>query len=163
MRKTKSVKAMRDGAVILSLILSLIIPLTALAGEKKADTGQAVSITGMQFLTDTGDEALLMITGSSGGGSPKFREELVRLEGKDWLRIRMNPAILSEEKRIRLDSLIIGEVRLEHDPEEKEAVLISLELLPVMLSYSVSSVKNSSNLMVSVTNLDRKTAQTEKP
>jgi hypothetical protein len=138
------------------LLLSLVSPWTAFGDEKKPEASQPVSITGIQFLTDTGDEAMLMINGSPVDGGMQFAEELVSAGGKEWLRIRMRPAVVREEKRFRLDSEIIGEVRLENDPAEKGAVVVSLELLPVVLTYSVSGVKNSSSVMVSVSSLDQK-------
>ncbi|NTU41735.1 MAG: hypothetical protein HGA78_01515 [Nitrospirales bacterium] len=158
---------MRHRTIIFSLILSFLLSWTASATEKKpvsaAPAAGPVSITGVQFLTDTGDETILMINAFPSEGVVEFSDQLVSFEGKDWLRVRIKPALVKEEKRVKLESANIGEARLENDANEKETALVSLELLPAMISYSVKGVRSSTSVMVTITNIDRHPALSGRP
>lgn len=69
------------------------------------------------------------------------------IDGKKWIIIKISPVVNKIEKPVKFDSKFIGEVVIENDSNDKNAVYIKFELLKPT-KFHVVKEKNSLNIVL---------------
>jgi hypothetical protein len=88
-------------------------------------------------------KAMLVINITNPNGHLEYSDEIESKRGKEWLKLRMKPAIYKVQKSYKFRSAFVGEVILEDDPEEKNVLNIYVELLPAGVTFDIARVKNT--------------------
>jgi hypothetical protein len=108
--------------------------------EKKAPKQVArkaphsLALLGMAF-TEAAEEAVLSLQFSSPTRALKVKDSIISELGRDWLRLLLSPARSRLKRTPRVDSSILGAVRVRELPQGELEVL--LELLPERVSYKL--------------------------
>jgi hypothetical protein len=86
---------------------------------------------------------MLVINITNPNGHLEYSDEIESKRGKEWLKLRMKPAIYKVQKSYKFKSAFVGDVILEDDPEEKNVLNIYVELLPSGVTFDIARVKNT--------------------
>ncbi len=90
------------------------------------------------------NKAMLVINITNPNGSLEYRDEIESKYGKEWLKLRINPAVNSTEKSFRFTSAYIGEMLIEEDKTGgQNQVNMFIELLPSGITYDIARIKNT--------------------
>lgn len=110
--------------------------------EKKTDISQ-FNISKVSII-EAKSKAMLVINITNPNGSLDYGDEIESKYGKEWLKLRMKPAIRSTEKSFKFKSAYIGEVLIEEDKTGgQNLVNVYVELLPSGVSYDIARIKNT--------------------
>lgn len=110
--------------------------------EKKAD--KALYNISKVSIIEAKSKAMLVINISNPNGNLDYGDEIESKYGKEWLKLRIKPAINSTEKSFKFKSTYIGEMLIEEDKTGgQNLVNIFIELLPSGVTYDIARIKNT--------------------
>lgn len=90
------------------------------------------------------NKAMLVINIANPNGNLEYGDEIESKYGKEWLKLRMKPAISSTEKSFKFKSTYVGEVLVEEDKTGgQNLVNVYIELLPSGVTYDIARIKNT--------------------
>jgi hypothetical protein len=94
-------------------------------------------------------KAMLVINITNPNGRLNYSDEIASKFGKEWLKLRMDPAVFVSDKAYKFKSAFVGEVLLEKE-QKKDVLNIYIELLPAGVTFDISRVRNT--LIVTLAN-----------
>jgi hypothetical protein len=86
---------------------------------------------------------MLIIKLTPSEGQFDYVEGIESRFNKEWLKIRLKPAIKKIERALKFESEFIGEVIIEEDKSEQYVLNIYVELIPAKVTFDVANVNNS--------------------
>lgn len=89
------------------------------------------------------EKAMLVINLTPPDGQLEYKDEIESRYGKEWLKIKLKPAIRKIEKSLKFKSEFIGEVLIEEDKTEQDLLNIYVELIPAEVTFDIARIKNS--------------------
>jgi hypothetical protein len=89
------------------------------------------------------EKAMLVINLTPPDGQLEYKDEIESRYGKEWLKIKLKPAIRKIEKSLKFKSEFIGEVLVEEDKSEQDLLNIYVELIPAEVTFDIARIKNS--------------------
>lgn len=90
------------------------------------------------------EKVMLVINITNPNGNLEYGDEIESKHGKDWLKLKMKPAVNSAGKTFRFKSAYIGEVMIEEDKTGgQNLVNMFIELIPSGLTYDIARIKNT--------------------
>lgn len=125
-----------------------LIPETKKAEEpKKKEERPAVKddlfVVNNVSIIEAKNKAMLVINIKNPDGHLEYGDEIESRYGKEWLKIRMKPAVNKTEKSFKFSSAFVGEVQLEEDKKGGGGLSVFIELIPPGLTYDIARVKNT--------------------
>ncbi len=110
--------------------------------EKKTDKSQ-YNVSKVSII-EAKSKAMLVINITNPNGNLDYGDEIESRYGKEWLKLKMKPAINSTEKSFKFKSAYIGEVLIEEDKTGgQNLVNVYIELLPAGITYDIARIKNT--------------------
>ena len=90
------------------------------------------------------EKVMLVINITNPNGNLEYGDEIESKLGKDWLKLKMKPAVNSTGKTFRFKSAFVGEVMIEEDKAGgQNLVNMYIELIPSGLTYDIARIKNT--------------------
>ena len=90
------------------------------------------------------EKVMLVINITNPNGNLEYGDEIESKQGKDWLKLKMKPAVNSAGKTFRFKSAYVGEVMIEEDKTGgQNLVNMFIELIPSGLTYDIARIKNT--------------------
>lgn len=90
------------------------------------------------------EKEMLVITVTNPNGNLEYGDEIESKSGKDWLKVKMKPAVNSTEKTFKFKSAYVGAVIVEEDKSGgQNLVNMYIELIPAGLTYDIARIKNT--------------------
>jgi hypothetical protein len=118
--------------------------------EKKPDRPLLYNLSNVSII-EAKNKAMLVINISNPNGTLDYGDEIESKYGKEWLKLRMTPAVSSTEKLFKFKSAYVGEVRIEDDKTGgRNTVNVYIELVPSGLTYDIARIKNT--LVITLSN-----------
>jgi len=115
---------------------------TAKKEEKKTDT-LLYNVSKVSII-EAKSKSMLVINISNPNGNLDYADEIESKYGKEWLKLRIKPAVNSTDKSFKFTSAYIGEMRIEEDKTGgQNLVNIFIELLPSGVTYDIARIKNT--------------------
>ncbi len=108
--------------------------------EKKAEA-KVLEITNVS-LVEPKKKSTISIHIPNLNAAVKYSVSTETVEGKKWIVIRIKPAVSKIEKAVKFESTFVGNVVVEEDKKEKDAVLVKIEQLKPT-KFHVTKEKNS--------------------
>jgi hypothetical protein len=97
------------------------------------------------------NKAMLVINVTDPNGRLDYGDEIESKYGKEWLKLRVKPAVSATEKLFKFKSAYVGEVRVEEYKNGGQSMVnVYIELIPSGLTYDIARVKNT--LVVTLSN-----------
>ena len=111
--------------------------------EKKQEKSQLYTVSKVSII-EAKNKAMLVINVTNPNGHLEYGDEIESKYGKEWLKLKIKPAVNATDKSFRFKSSYIGEVLVEED-KTGGANLVNLyvELLPSGVTYDIARVKNT--------------------
>ncbi len=110
--------------------------------EKKTD--KSLYTVSKVSIIEAKNKAMLVINITNPNGNLDYGDEIESKYGKEWLKLRVKPAVNSTEKSFKFKSAYIGEVLVEEDKTGgQNQVYLYVELLPAGVTYDIARVKNT--------------------
>lgn len=110
--------------------------------ELKKELKQPFIVNNVSII-EAKEKAMLVIHVAPSDRQLEYKEEIESRFNKEWLKIRLKPAIRKTERSLKFKSKFIGEVILEEDKSEQDVLNVYVELIPSEVTFDVASVKNS--------------------
>ena len=118
--------------------------------EKKPDRPLLYNLSNVSII-EAKNKAMLVINISNPNGTLDYGDEIESKYGKEWLKLKMSPAVSSTEKLFKFKSAYVGEVRIEEDKSGgRNTVNVYIELVPSGLTYDIARIKNT--LVITLSN-----------
>lgn len=115
---------------------------TSIREEKKID--KALYNINKVSIIEAKNKAMLVINIANPNGNLNYGDEIESRNGKEWLKLKIRPAVNSTEKAFKFTSQYIGEMLIEEDKAGLQNQLyIYVELLPVGIAYDIARIKNT--------------------
>lgn len=89
------------------------------------------------------EKAMLVINLTPPDGQLEYKDEIESRDGKEWLKIKLKPAIRKIGKSLKFKSEFIGEVLVEEDKSEQDLLNVYVELIPAEVTFDIARIKNS--------------------
>lgn len=90
------------------------------------------------------NKAMLVINITNPNGNLDYGDEIESKYGKEWLKLKIKPAINSTEKTFKFKSAYVGEMLIEEDKTgSQNLVNVYIELLPSGVTYDIARIKNT--------------------
>ncbi len=90
------------------------------------------------------NKAMLVINITNPNGHLDYGDEIESKYGREWLKLRINPAVNSTDKSFKFKSTYIGEMLIEEDKTGGQSVVnVFIELLPSGVTYDIARIKNT--------------------
>ncbi len=89
------------------------------------------------------EKSMLVINVTNPNGELQYSDEIESKYGKEWLKLKISPAINKTGQSFKFQSYFIGDVLVEDSPDMKNTVFILVELVPSGLTYDLARVKNN--------------------
>lgn len=119
-------------------------PVIELAKKEEIKTDKAQYNISKVSIIEAKNKAMLVINVTNPNGTLDYGDEIESKHGKEWLKVRVKPAVNSTEKLFKFKSGYIGEVRIEEDKTGgQNLVNIYIELLPAGVTYDIARIKNT--------------------
>lgn len=110
--------------------------------EKKTDKSQ-YTISKVSII-EAKSKAMLVINITNPNGNLDYGDEIESKYGREWLKLKVKPAMNSTEKSFKFKSAYIGEVLIEEDRTSgQNLVNIYIELIPSGITYDIARIKNT--------------------
>lgn len=94
-------------------------------------------------IVEAKEKAFLVINLTSGDEKLEYKDEIESRSGKEWLKIRLKPAVRKTEKSFKFKSVFIGEVYVEEDKSEQDTLNVYVEFIPQKIIYDIARFENS--------------------
>jgi hypothetical protein len=118
--------------------------------DKKTDKPTPYNISKVSII-EANKKAMLVINTSNPNGNLDFSDEIESKYGKEWLKLKIRPALNSAGKSFKFKSAFIGDVLVEEDKTAGESlVYVYIELIPSGVAYDIARIKNT--LVVTLSN-----------
>jgi len=118
------------------------VPEPAKAEEKKAD--KSLYTISKISIIEAKNKAMLVINITNPNGNLDYGDEIESKYGKEWLKLRVKPAVNSTDKSFKFKSAYVGEVLIEEDKTGgQNLVNVYVELLPAGVTYDIARIKNT--------------------
>ncbi len=110
--------------------------------EKKTD--KALYNISKVSIIEAKNKSMLVINITNPNGNLDYGDEIESKYGKEWLKLRIKPAINSTEKAFKFTSTYVGEMLIEEDKTGgQNLVNIYIELLPSGITYDIARIRNT--------------------
>ncbi|MBI5074074.1 MAG: hypothetical protein HZB62_02720 [Nitrospirae bacterium] len=110
--------------------------------EKK--TEKALYNISKVSIIEAKNKAMLVINITNPNGNLDYGDEIESKYGKEWLKLRIRPAINSTEKAFKFKSAYVGEMLIEEDKAGGQNLInVFIELLPSGVTYDIARIKNT--------------------
>lgn len=96
------------------------------------------------------NKAMLVINITNPNGHLDYTDGIESRYGKEWLKLRMKPAIRKSEKSYKFKSAFVGDVMVEEDKSDQNTLNIFVELVPSGVTFDIARIKNT--LIVTLSN-----------
>lgn len=117
------------------------------AAERSAKVETKVQPSAVNDVTliEAKNKEKLVISISSPGAGDKLvcSDGIESRYGREWLKIRVTPAVNKAKKSYKFKSAFVGDVQIEEDKDVKNTLDIYVELTSPGVSYDVARVKNT--------------------
>lgn len=110
--------------------------------EPKKKVRQPFNISNISIV-EAKEKAFLVINLTSGDEKLEYKDEIESRSGKEWLKIRLKPAVRKTEKSLKFKSEFIGEVYVEEDKSEQDTLNVYVEFIPQKVIYDIARFENS--------------------
>jgi len=110
--------------------------------EFKKELKQPFTVDNISII-EAKEKVMLIIKVTPSDGQFEYIEGIESRSNKEWLKIRLKPAIRKIERALKFESEFIGEVIIEEDKSEQYVLNIYVELMPAEVTFDVANVKNS--------------------
>lgn len=111
--------------------------------EKKIDKpSQPFSVSNISII-EAKNKAMLVINITNPNGHLEYSDEIESRYGKEWLKLKLSPALNRTEKVFKFSSAFIGEVLVEEDKDRQNALNIFVQLLPSGVTFDIARIKNT--------------------
>jgi hypothetical protein len=110
--------------------------------EHKKKTRHPFNISNISIV-EAKEKAFLVIKLTSSDEKLEYKDEIESRSGKEWLKIRLKPAVRNTEKPWKFKSEFIGEVYVEEDKSEQDILNIYVEFIPQKIIYDIARFENS--------------------
>ncbi len=110
--------------------------------EPKKKVRQPFNISNISIV-EAKEKAFLVIKLTSSDEKLEYKDEIESRSGKEWLKIRLKPAVRNTEKSWKFKSEFIGEVYVEEDKSEQDILNIYVEFIPQKIIYDIARFENS--------------------
>ncbi len=118
-------------------------PVEAAKKEEKKSEKALYNISKVSII-EAKNKAMLVINITNPNGNLDYGDEIESKFGKEWLKIRVKPAINSTDKSFKFKSTYIGEMLIEEDKTGGQSVVnVFIELLPSGVTYDIARIKNT--------------------
>ncbi len=89
------------------------------------------------------NKAMLVVNITNPNGRLEYSDEIESKYGKEWLKLRISPALNLVEKSLKFTSAFVGEVLVEEDKSKPNTLYIYIELIPSGVTFDIARVKNT--------------------
>lgn len=127
------------------------------AAEKKPEKKEPVKKAKGKFfeikkvsLIEAKNKAMVIISMKTPDGNLEFKDKSESLEGKDWIRVSLKPAVNKTKKLWKFKSAFVREILIEEDRAAAGMLNVRIEVLSKQSKFDVNRVKDS--LVISITN-----------
>ncbi|GAB4482296.1 MAG: hypothetical protein OHK006_00330 [Thermodesulfovibrionales bacterium] len=110
--------------------------------EKKSDKPSIYTISNVSVV-ESKNKAMLVINVTNPNGTLEFSDEIESRLGKEWLKLKVRPAVNAAGKSFKFQSAFVRDVVVEEDKNTPNTIYLLVELLPAGLTYDIARVKNS--------------------
>lgn len=110
--------------------------------EPKKKVRQPFNISNISIV-EAKEKAFLVINLTSSDEKLEYKDEIESRSGKEWLKIRLKPAVRKTEKSLKFKSEFIGEVYVEEDKSEQDTLNVYVEFIPQKIKYDIARFENS--------------------
>lgn len=110
--------------------------------EPKKKVRQPFNISNISIV-EAKEKAFLVINLTSGDEKLEYKDKIESRSGKEWLKIRLKPAVRKTEKSFKFKSEFIGEVYVEEDKSEQDTLNVYVEFIPQKIIYDIARFENS--------------------
>lgn len=111
--------------------------------ETKPATSHLYHVSNVSII-EAKEKVMLVINVTNPNGNLEYGDEIESKYGKDWLKVKMKPAVNSTEKTFKFKSAYVGEVLIEEDKTGgQNMVNMYIELIPAGLTYDIARIKNT--------------------
>ncbi len=94
-------------------------------------------------IVEAKEKAFLVIKLTSSDEKLEYKDKIESRSGKEWLKIRLKPAVRNTEKPWKFKSEFIGEVYVEEDKSEQDTLNVYVEFIPQKIIYDIARFENS--------------------
>jgi len=94
-------------------------------------------------IVEAKEKAFLIIKLTSSDEKLEYKDKIESRSGKEWLKIRLKPAVRNTEKPWKFKSEFIGEVYVEEDKSEPDTLNVYVEFIPQKIIYDIARFENS--------------------
>jgi len=114
------------------------------AKKEEKKTEKSLYTISRVSIIEAKNKAMLVINITNPNGSLDYGDEIESKYGKEWLKLRIKPAINSTEKSFKFKSAYVGEMLIEEDKTGgQNLVNVFIELLPSGVTYDIARIKNT--------------------
>lgn len=106
------------------------------------------SISDISIL-EAGEKALLVIKSPSPAEPPEYKKTLETRQGKKVIKLSLKPAVKKTDSLVKLQSELIGDIHVEEDIKEREAVNLYIELKTGPAFSDIAAQKDALIVMLS--------------
>lgn len=118
--------------------------------DKKAEkTVELFKINNISII-EAENRTMLVMNITNPNGNLEYVDDIESRYGKEWLKLKIKPAVRKTEKSFKFKSAFVGEVFLEEDKDNQNVLNVYVELLPSEVTYDIARVKN--NLVITLSN-----------
>ncbi|MEW6109768.1 MAG: hypothetical protein AB1632_11475 [Nitrospirota bacterium] len=117
--------------------------------EKRLKPSEPFSVSNISII-EAKNKAMLVINITNPNGHLDYTDEIESKYGKEWLRLRIKPAVNKTEKTFNFQSAFVGEVRIEEEKDSQNVLDIYMELIPSGVTFDIARIKNT--LIVTLAN-----------
>lgn len=138
----KPVEQKKEKQVVTEKIAAPPVEVAKKETGKIEKSSQPFSVSNISII-EAKNKAMLVINITNPNGHLDFSDEIESRYGKEWLKLKLNPAINRTEKAFKFSSAFIGEVLVEEDKERQHVLNVFVQLLPSGVTFDIARIKNT--------------------
>lgn len=89
------------------------------------------------------NKAMLVINITNPNGHLEYSDMIESRYGKEWLKLKIKPAVRKSDKLYKFKSAFIGDVMVEEDKSGQDTLDIFIEMLPSGITFDIARIKNT--------------------
>lgn len=138
----KTVEPKKEKQVVNEKIIAPPVEIAKKETAKIEKPSQPFSVSNISII-EAKNKAMLVINITNPNGHLDFSDEIESRYGKEWLKLKLSPALNKTEKSFKFSSAFVGEVLIEEDKERRNALSIFVQLLPSGVTFDIARIKNT--------------------
>lgn len=113
--------------------------------EKKIEKPSAPRLFSLSNISiiEAKNKAMLVINITNPNGHLEYSDVIESRYGKEWLKLRIKPAVRASDKLFKFRSAFVGDVMVEEDRAEQDTLNVFIEMIPSGITFDIARIKNT--------------------